>query len=230
MCGRNTLTENTKSIIKDFSIDSWDSKQIIPQYNICPSSYTPVLISKNNTRIVRDMKWGLIPSWSSNSSIGNQMINARSESILEKPSFQNLVNKNRCIIFSSGYFEWKTLNNKKHPFYITKSTNKILPLAGLWTTWKSKKSELIHSYTIITGKAQSSLENIHHRMPIILKRNNIEKWINSEKYNFPAVQKFLKPHSSDLIFHNVSTLVNSTKNNSKKCILKINDLSTINLF
>jgi putative SOS response-associated peptidase YedK len=230
MCGRNTLTENTKSIIKDFSIDSWDSKQIIPQYNICPSSYTPVLISKNNTRIVRDMKWGLIPSWSSNSSIGNQMINARSESILEKPSFQNLVNKNRCIIFSSGYFEWKTLNNKKHPFYITKSTNKILPLAGLWTTWKSKKSELIHSYTIITGKAQNSLENIHHRMPIILKRNNIEKWINSEKYNFPAVQKFLKPHSSDLIFHNVSTLVNSTKNNSKNCILKINNLCTINLF
>ena len=135
MCGRNTLTENIKSIIKDFSIDSWDSKQIIPHYNIYPSSYTPVLISKNRIRIVKDMKWGLIPSWASNSSIGNQMINARSESILEKPSFQDLVNKNRCIIFSSGYFEWKILNKKKQPFYITKSTNKILPLAGLWTTW-----------------------------------------------------------------------------------------------
>ena len=172
MCGRNTLTENTKSIIKDFSIDSWDSKQIIPHYNICPSSYTPVLISKNNTRIVRDMKWGLIPSWSSNSSIGNQMINARSESILEKPSFQNLVNKNRCIIFSSGYFEWKTLNNKKHPFYITKSTNKILPLAGLWTTWKSKKSEL-------------SLEAIDE----VITYPEITKKISTPKY--PLCKRFL---------------------------------------
>ena len=230
MCGRNTLTENTKSIIKDFSIDSWDSKQIIPHYNIYPSSYTPVLISKNKTRVVKDMKWGLIPSWASNSSIGNQMINARSESILEKPSFQNLVNKNRCIIFSSGYFEWKILNKKKQPFYITKSTNKILPLAGLWTTWESKKSEITHSYAIITGKAQSNLEHIHHRMPIILRRNNIEKWINSDKYSFHTVQKFLKPKSSDLVFHNVSNYVNSPKNNSKKCILKMDDPYTINLF
>ena len=230
MCGRNTLTENIKSIIKDFSIDSWDSKQIIPHYNIYPSSYTPVLISKNRIRIVKDMKWGLIPSWASNSSIGNQMINARSESILEKPSFQDLVNKNRCIIFSSGYFEWKILNKKKQPFYITKSTNKILPLAGLWTTWESKKSEITHSYAIITGKAQSNLEHIHHRMPIILRRNNIEKWINSDKYSFHTVQKFLKPKSSDLVFHNVSNYVNSPKNNSKKCILKINNLCTINLF
>ena len=124
----------------------------------------------------------------------------------------------------------KHLIKKKQPFYITKSTNKILPLAGLWTTWESKKSEITHSYTIITGKAQSNLEHIHHRMPIILRRNNIEKWINSDKYSFYTVQKFLKPQSSDLVFHNVSSFVNSPKNNSKKCILKMDDPYTINLF
>ena len=83
------------------------------------------------------MKWGLIPEWASSESVGFQMINARSENLLEKPSFQNLVNKNRCI-FSSGYFEWKKLNKKKYPFYIKNSENKILLLAGLWTSWKRK--------------------------------------------------------------------------------------------
>jgi len=230
MCGRSTLIGNTKSIIKNFCIDNWDSKKIIPDYNICPSSYTPVLICENKKRVVKDMRWGLIPSWASNSSIGNQMINARSESILKKPSFQGLVDNNRCIIFSSGYFEWKKIKKQKRVFYIRKSTNEILPFAGLWTSWKSKNSKIIHSYTIITGKAQKNLQHIHHRMPVILNKNNIAEWINSKKDSFSTLQNFLNPDSSNLIFHNVSAFVNSTKNNSKKCILKVKDQHTINLF
>lgn len=230
MCGRYTLTGNTKSIIRDYCIDTWDSKQIIPDYNIFPSSYTPVLINKNGKRIVKDMKWGLIPEWASSESVGFQMINARSENLLEKPSFQNLVNKNRCIIFSSGYFEWKKLNKKKYPFYIKNSENKILLLAGLWTSWKRKGSKIINSYTIITRNAQNSLKHIHHRMPIILKKENVEKWINNEKYSFSSIQNFLDPYLTDLVFHNVSPLINSTKNNSIECIQKVKDPFTINLF
>jgi putative SOS response-associated peptidase YedK len=230
MCGRNTLIDNKKLIIKDFSIDIWSSNETIPNYNIWPSSFTPVMISKKKLRVVMDMKWGLIPSWASNNSIGNRMINARSENILEKPSFQNLVHRNRCVIFSSGYFEWRKTNKKKQPFYIKNSMNKILALAGIWTTWKSKNSKIIYSYTIITKKSQNNLKHIHHRMPAILKEKNIERWINSEKYNFPYVQNLLKSHSSNLIFHNVSELVNFKNNNSEKCIQKIISPFTIDLF
>lgn len=229
MCGRNTLTSNIKSITKDFSIDTWEFDNLKAQYNISPSSFTPVLIHKNEKRVVKKMRWGLIPQWASETSIGSQMINARSETISEKPSFQNLIQQNRCVIFSNGYFEWKTINGKKQPYYIT-NKRKLLSFAGLWSRWKSINEDVIYSYTIITTKSQKNISKIYHRMPVILKNNDVDKWINHTKYNFNVARKLLKPYLHNLYYHDVSPFVNSTKNDTIRCIEKIKNPYTINLF
>ena len=229
MCGRNTLTSNIKSITKDFSIDTWEFDNLKAQYNISPSSFTPVLIHKNEKRVVKKMRWGLIPQWASEESIGSQMINARSETISEKPSFQNLIQQNRCVIFSNGYFEWKTINGKKQPYYIT-NKRKLFSFAGLWSRWKSINEDVIYSYTIITTKSQKNLSKIYHRMPVILNNNDVDKWINHTKYNFNVARTLLKPYLHNLYYHNVSPFVNSTKNDTIRCIENIENPYTINLF
>ena len=229
MCGRNTLTSNIKSITEDFSIDTWEFDNLKAQYNISPSSFTPVLIHKNEKRVVKKMRWGLIPQWASEKSIGSQMINARSETISEKPSFQNLIQQNRCVIFSNGYFEWKTINGKKQPYYIT-NKRKLFSFAGLWSRWKSINENVIYSYTIITTKSQKNLSKIYHRMPVILNNNDVDKWINHTKYNFNVARTLLKPYLHNLYYHNVSPFVNSTKNDTIRCIEKIKNPYTINLF
>ena len=229
MCGRNTLTSNIKSITKDFSIDTWGFDNLKAQYNISPSSFTPVLIHKNEKRVVKKMRWGLIPQWASEKSIGSQMINARSETISEKPSFQNLIQQNRCVIFSNGYFEWKTINGKKQPYYIT-NKRKLFSFAGLWSRWKSINEDVIYSYTIITTKSQKNLSKIYHRMPVILNNNDVDKWINHTKYNFNVARTLLKPYLHNLYYHNVSPFVNSTKNDTIRCIENIENPYTINLF
>ncbi|MBT5783250.1 MAG: SOS response-associated peptidase [Candidatus Marinimicrobia bacterium] len=229
MCGRNTLTSNIKSITEDFSIDTWEFDNLKAQYNISPSSFTPVLIHKNEKRVVKKMRWGLIPQWASEKSIGSQMINARSETISEKPSFQNLIQQNRCVIFSNGYFEWKTINGKKQPYYIT-NKRKLFSFAGLWSRWKSINEDVIYSYTIITTKSQKNLSKIYHRMPVILNNNDVDKWINHTKYNFNVARTLLKPYLHNLYYHNVSPFVNSTKNDTIRCIENIENPYTINLF
>ena len=229
MCGRNTLTSNIKSITKNFSIDTWEFDNLKAQYNISPSSFTPVLIHKNEKRVVKKMRWGLIPQWASETSIGSQMINARSETISEKPSFQNLIQQNRCVIFSNGYFEWKTINGKKQPYYIT-NKRKLFSFAGLWSRWKSINEDVIYSYTIITTKSQKNLSKIYHRMPVILNNNDVDKWINHTKYNFNVARTLLKPYLHNLYYHNVSPFVNSTKNDTIRCIENIENPYTINLF
>jgi putative SOS response-associated peptidase YedK len=229
MCGRNTLTSNIKSITKEYSIDTCEFDKLKAQYNISPSSHTPVLIYKNKTRVLKKMRWGLIPQWASETSIGNQMINARSETISEKPSFQNLIQQNRCVVFSSGYFEWRNLNGKKQPYYIT-NKRRLFSFAGLWSKWESINKDAIYSYTIITTKSQKNLSQIHHRMPVILKNSDVEMWINHTKYNFNIVRELLKPYSNNLYYHNVSPFVNSTKNDTIRCIEEIKKPNTINLF
>jgi len=230
MCGRKTLTRDMVSIIEELAIDEWDDDDFIPSYNITPSQFSPILLGEANSRIVKKMKWGLIPNWSKNESIGSKMINARSETLTEKPSFQNLIHQKRCVVISDGYFEWKRENNGSIPFYIFHPENKLLPMAGLWTTWESPNKTTTHSYTVITTTPQKELSHIHNRMPVILNPMSIDEWIQCESTSLNQAMANLIPYQKHLSFHPVSTLVNSPKNNLPDCIRSIKDSSTISLF
>ena len=154
------------------------------------------------------MHWGLIPSWSRDKQFSSNMINARFETIKEKPSFKNLINTNRCIIIASGYFEWVQAESNKQPYYIY-NNEKLLPMAGLWTKWKD-----ILSFTIITRNAHEKLRAIHHRMPLVLDANSIDSYLSNDI----SFDESYTISNSYLRYHKVSTKVNSTLNNNKTCI------------
>jgi len=230
MCGRKTLTWDIQSIITDLKIDHCLANDFQPSYNIAPTQLSPILYAKENSRIIRTMNWGLIPHWSKDQSISPKMINARSETILEKPSFQNLINQNRCIIIADGYYEWKNSGHHSQPYYIYHKNHTLLPMAGLWTTWQSEENIQIQSYTIITTNSQPEIDHIHTRMPIILNPKDIDQWIQCNTVSSHEALQLLVPYIIPLSFHPVSSKINSTKNNSADCIDPINYSPTMQLF
>lgn len=227
MCGRKTLTKDISSIIEEMNIEEWGAQGYKPSYNIAPTNFSPVIVNKGK-KSTKMMKWGLIPSWSKNEQIGQKMINARIETILEKSSFSNLTHNQRCVVLADGYYEWNKQNNQ--PYYITHKKNKILPLAGIWTKWESSDSNIIFSYTVITRKPVKSIGHLHNRMPVILNNQKIDEWIDCKKFSFSDCLNNIQGDIIDLKYYPVSRMVNSVKNNSIRCIEKQRENSTINIF
>ncbi|MFL2983331.1 MAG: SOS response-associated peptidase [Candidatus Neomarinimicrobiota bacterium] len=226
MCGRKTLIKSKESIVQELMLNEWSIKNYKPSYNIAPTHYSPVLLGNNERRIAKLMKWGLIPSWSKSDSFASKMINARSETIIEKYSYKNLISQNRCIIISNGYYEWK--NNK--PYYFYHQNNNLLLLAGLWTSWK-KSSKEIKTYTIITTTAHSNIKHIHSRMPLIIDTPNIDQWLNQNDKKF-KLNHYLESHHNqeNIDYIHVTSYVNQINNNSKKCLIPSKEEKTIELF
>ena len=230
MCGRKTLTKDMKSIIEELAVDEWENPEDFhPSYNITPTQTSPILIYDNGSK-VKMMKWGLIPHWAKDESIGAKLINARSETLTEKPSFQNLVSKNRCIVISDGYYEWKRIGKQKQPYYIHHPENKLLLMAVLWSQWKFKDKTIVFSYTVITTTPTPDIAFIHSRMPVILSEKNLPIWLNGNQYSSNDALKYLIPFETSLTFSPVSPFVNSPKNNSMECIKPLDNLPTMTLF
>tara|TARA_Y100000590_G_scaffold469193_1_gene655446 strand:- start:624 stop:1310 length:687 start_codon:yes stop_codon:yes gene_type:complete len=225
MCGRKTLTKNIASIIEELIIDKWNYPDFIPSYNIAPSQFSPVVIGENHSRIVKKMRWGFVESDWERNKISTPIINARAETILEKPLFKNLVHSNRCIIVSDGYFEWD--KDSKKPHYIYHPQKKILPMAGLWKSFSRSSNTPITAYTVITTSAQDNISQIHHRMPAILQKKHMNKWIFSNENNISDMKKYLKPYEKKLKSYPVSSIVNSTSNNSTDCIKQNHEYQTL---
>jgi len=210
MCGRYVNTKKIDEIEKKFNIDRQENIElsINPSYNISPTQYSPVIVQNSTKRIIKNMHWGLIPSWSKDKKFSSNLINARLETIKEKPSFKNLVNTNRCIVVANGYYEWTQTDNGKQPFFIH-NNDEFIPMAALWTQWQD-----IISFTIITKSADASIKTIHHRMPLILDDNCIELYLD---HNISFDQSY-KISESLLKYHKVSSIVNSPANNDGSCI------------
>ena len=221
MCGRKTLTKDAQSIIEELLIDEWEQKdEYSPSYNIAPTQNSPVLVYNNNRKI-EHMRWGLIPSWTKDKSIGTKMINARGETLLEKPSFKNLVSSKRCIVITDGYFEWQNIGTIKTPHYFHDPEKTILPMAGLWDEWRSANGELMKTYTVITTTPKPEFAHIHTRMPVILTHPAIDIWVNTRDHTPAVAMDHILPYQYELAVYPVSTLVNSPKNNSARCITPI---------
>lgn len=207
-----------QSIIEELAVEEWmDPESYFPSYNIAPTQMTPIL-GHSGKRMVKLMRWGLIPSWSKEISIGSRLINARAETILEKPSFRNLVPRNRCVVITDGYYEWQREGETKTPYYIRHPKKKLLPMAGLCDTWNSPEGEKILSYTVITTEPALEISFIHDRMPVILNTDDINIWIQHANHSEREATNLLKSYPGALEFHPVSTFVNSPRNNSEQCI------------
>ena len=229
MCGRKTLTKGKIEIMEELFVDEWeDDFDWEPSYNIAPTQISPVLLN-DGKRKVKPMYWGLVPSWAKDKTIGAKMINARSETLGEKPSFQSLIYQKRCIVISDGYFEWKQEGKKKKPYYIRDPDGKLLPMAGLWDEWVDKQGKKWLTYTVITTDPSNQINHIHNRMPVILDKPEMDLWIN---FDCPPNEALtcLKPYEKLLELYPVSTFVNSPANNSNQCILPTENLNTLTMF
>lgn len=218
MCGRFVLKDNIEDLSSCFQIDNVDDLLLEARYNIYPGQNVPVIIMEERKKFVM-MRWGLVPSWSNDPLIGFQMINARAETLSQKPSFKNSFKKHRCIIPCSGFYEWKKVDKKtKVPYFIRLRNGTPFALAGLWDRW-NKDGGYLTTFTIITTTPNNIIEPIHDRMPVILKSENHDMWINPDITDTENISDFLKPYpSEEMELYEISTFVNNPKNDSPECI------------
>ena len=221
MCGRFTQTNKPKEIEKEFSVKVSDKTFFKPRYNIAPTQIIPAVLESGGERIINQLRWGLLPSWAKDDSIGRKLINARAETLSEKPSFRNAFRSRRCIIPASGFYEWqKVVKGAKQPFYFYLKEKEIFGFAGLWEEWLDKESgELLETCTIITTEANRVLEPVHERMPVILKPKDYEQWLDEKQNDTDKLQKLLAPYpAKEMTAHAVSRAVNVPSNDSPELI------------
>ena len=210
MCGRYTLTKSIKTIESHFKPVRMSLKYF-PSFNIAPSQISAVVTNTSEGLQLTQMKWGLIPSWPKDTQMSSKLINARSETLHEKPSFRDSFKNQRCLVPADGFIEWKG----KHPFHIRPKTKGLLAFAGLWSTWDSGDDPL-NTYTIITTEANKTLSPLHSRMPFILHPDNYERWLTAESNTLSSL--FTPCPDKDLEYFEISTAVNSPKNNDPEIL------------
>jgi putative SOS response-associated peptidase YedK len=217
MCGRFSIAE-LKGIKERFQIEPPNLK---PNYNVAPSQDVPVILNKGSNHLAL-FRWGLIPYWAKDPSIGHKMINARAETVDEKPSFKTCLQRKRCLVVADGFYEWKKEGTTKRPHRITLKNQELFGFAGLWDTWKSPTGEIVNSCSIITTTPNEVMEPIHNRMPVILPREVEQVWLDQSIIDSTFLKSLLMRYSADLmIAYGVSTLVNSPKNNGPECLVAV---------
>ena len=220
MCGRFTLTVNPADLQDTFSNYSFP-KKFAPRFNIAPSQ--PVLAIPNDDKFTADFfLWGLIPMWAKDPTIGSRLINARGETLAEKPSFRGSYRHKRCLILADGFYEWKTFGQKKSktPYFIHMKDRQPFAIAGLWDSWASPDSSSIKTCTIITTTPNELMEMIHERMPVILHPRDYAKWLDPAPQTPESLQLLIKPFEADAMSaYPVSTLVNKATNDTPEMVV-----------
>jgi putative SOS response-associated peptidase YedK len=218
MCGRFTRTNSLEEILQEFEIAEV-ACDLGPSYNVAPTQPIAVIAEEGGARRLVTLRWGLIPSWAKDASIGNKLINARAETLSQKPSFRQAFKKRRCLIVADGFFEWQKRGATKVPLYIRLQSGKPFGFAGLYEYWTPPGGQPIGTCAIITTEANDRMRPIHHRMPVILPREHHALWLNPAVEDEALLLSLLEPFvDGDMETYEVSRLVNSPKNNSPTCI------------
>ena len=224
MCGRYTQSKSAEIIAKAFQIDN--VSDIKPRYNIAPtqSVLTVLQPAASANRQSKMLHWGLIPSWAKDRKMGSKLINARAETVAEKPAFRSAFRKRRCLVVADGFYEWQQQENKKQkqPFYFRLSDGEPFAFAGLWEHWQDATGEEIESCTVLTTEANDLMRPIHNRMPVILEAKNYDLWLDAEATKPELLQPLLHPYpTEEMTAYPVSTAVNKPTNDSAECINSI---------
>ncbi len=221
MCGRFTLFSTFDDIIDQFDIDQFLPKdEYHPSYNVVPSQNILAIINDGSHNRLGKLRWGLIPPWAKDEKIGYKMINARAETITEKPAFRKPLVSKRCIIPADSFYEWKRLDPKtKIPMRIKLKSSALFAFAGLYEKWKTHQGDPLYTCTIITTTPNELMKDIHDRMPVILTHDHEKEWLNPLNTDPDDLKNLLLPYDADdMEAYEVSPLVNSPKNNSPELL------------
>jgi putative SOS response-associated peptidase YedK len=185
----------------------------------------PVIVQNEGVNELKPMKWGLVPNWAPDPSIGDRMINARAETVTEKPSFKRLVKQQRCLIPADGFYEWRREGNGKVPIWIHLKKKEPFAFAGLWDVWRDPEGQTLYTFTIITTVANALLRPIHNRMPVIFDRLSAKQWLDPVfGPNEATLAAVLAPYPSALMdAHDVSPAVNKPDHDKAECIVPAPD-------
>jgi putative SOS response-associated peptidase YedK len=225
MCGRFTAKFEFSDIRVRWNLDR-DLPKYTPRFNIAPetSPNIPVIICQKGVNECRLMHWGLIPRWATDLSIGNRMINARAETLTELPSFKPLVERRRCIISADGFYEWRKEGRRKVPMWVHLKSKEPFGFAGLWDVWRNPDGKRVESFTIITTEPNELVRPVHNRMPVILRPEDEEQWLDASRTPFTKAKSALKVYPDELMdAHDVSPIVNSAKYDGPECIRPVSD-------
>jgi len=216
MCGRYTLTADQEALQVALGVEGLVHPH--PRYNIAPTQEVPVVVAPQGRPRGATLRWGLVPFWAKDPSMGNRMINARSETAAEKPSFRTPFRRSRCLIPADGFFEWRKEQGGKVPFWIHMEDEEPFTMAGLWDRWKDPDGKELLTFTILTTEPNEFLRPIHDRMPVILAPSERERWLDPDA---PAeeLEALLDPYPAEpMAVREVSTRVNSPRNDDPACL------------
>ncbi len=214
VCNRYRLTHSKQYLAERFQASD-DEVEEHPRYNIAPTQ--PVLIVRKEegkkSRHFTTMRWGLIPSWAKDMSIGNRTLNARSETVTTTPAFRESILTKRCLIPADGFYEWQKMGSVKQPYCFEVGEREVFAFAGLWNEWRSPDGEIIESCTILTTSPNSLVEDLHNRMPVIVAPDRYDLWLDPDVTDFDPIRDILKPYdAAQMRRYPVSTKLNNSQN------------------
>lgn len=216
MCGRFTLRTPAAQVARQLGL--LEAPQYALRYNIAPTQPVGVVRGgSGGTRQWAAMRWGLVPSWAKDLAIGNRMINARAETVAEKPAFRSAFRRRRCLVVADGFYEWRRAGSKKLPYYIQLPDGEPFAFAGLWERWTGA-GEPVESCTIITTSANETMAALHDRMPVILSASDYDVWLDSELTEPAPLRQLLLPFADELTLTPVSTWVNNPRHEGPECL------------
>ena len=211
MCGRFAQRTNARRLSEEFKVR--EVPEVEPRYNVAPTQEILSIRQAEDEREAVFLKWGLIPSWAKDASIGAKLINARSETVTEKPSFREAFKKRRCIIPADGFYEWQRTGGRKQPYYFGLKDGNLFGFAGLWEKWRTPEGESLETCSILTTEANETLSTVHDRMPVILHAESYDLWLDDDERHQELRKELLRPYpASEMTAHPVSTAINSPGN------------------
>jgi putative SOS response-associated peptidase YedK len=220
MCGRFVITSPPAALRQIFGYI--EQPNFPPRHNIAPTQPIPVIIVENGVRHFRLMRWGLLPAWVKDVRNFTLLINARAETVREKPAFKNAVRRRRCLIPADGYYEWQASEKRKRPYFIHRRDRRPIGLAGLAETWIGPNGEELDTVAIVTAPASADLAVLHHRVPVTIAEGDFDRWLDCRANDAEAIMELLTPSGKDeFAWHEVSTRVNRVANDDAQLILPI---------
>ena len=218
MCGRYALKTSVPEIAR--ILGAVTSEEFAPSYNVAPSRHVPICrAGGEGVRELTLLRWGLVPHWAKAVNERYRMINARAETVAKKPAFRTPFRKRRCLVPADGYFEWKAGPQRKQPYFIHRSDESPMFLAGLWDRWEMGEDGPLDSFAIVTTSASADVAGVHDRMPVLIDADNHDFWLDPEIQDSHRLLPLLEPHSGkDLMLTPVSTFVNNPRNDDPRCI------------
>lgn len=217
MCARYTLTARPELIADLFDLDLL--VDIVPRFNVAPTQQVLAVRAPDGQREFARLRWGLVPSWADDIKIGNKLLNARGETIFEKPSFRSAAKKRRCLIAADGFYEWREEHGKKQPYCIHMPGRAPFAFAGLWERWHAEEDEPVETCTIVTTEANALLKPLHDRMPVILNRGDFARWLDPAVTDAKLLEPLLRPLPEEALrLYRVAPKVNSPRFDDPSCV------------